>query len=77
MKRKYMITLFNEYESERPWEFMKAKTLIGAKREASKRYNYDNTCRLSTIIIGIGDDLTMPDEILCQKPISVLRWYNH
>lgn len=47
------------------WEKCKSKTLIGAKREASKRYNggYHD----AVLLIAIGDNIASERELLASK----------
>ncbi len=54
------------------WEKCKAKTLTGAKREATAAYS--GNYMYETTLISVGDDVTEPRQILATKKLTASRW---
>jgi len=57
------------------WEKCNATTLIGAKREATRKYGAGNTD--TVLIIAEGDNITEPRRNVASKSSYWLDWVNH
>lgn len=54
------------------WEPCQAKTLVGAKREATRLYA--GHFRDAVLMIASGDNVTVERQVLCRRAVSEDRW---